>query len=1111
MTALRRTLVANTGGQEMSDAADSVNVVTITEPQTRQRSVPIALDDSQQAIVDLPVDAGGVVFGAPGTGKTTVVIERVTRLLDEGIVSPDEVLVLTPSRATATVLRDRLAVRSAIASNGALARSLGSLAFQLVRGRDVHQGEQPPQLLTAGEQDVIIADLLAGQQQDIEAGEPDLWGGEVPPAARRVAAFRGELRAFMSECRERGLDGAQLIDLGRAQDVGVWVAAGRFMQEYDLVRDQLRAGHYDASELAREAAAIVRDATASGDNTVLGALAPLRVVLVDDGQELTLAGVELLVSLARRGIAVLAFGDPDVSAGGYQGASPEHLDRLGRAVGEIRHVLAYTHRGDAELRSLVRGVTERIGVAGAFQHRLASAARIGVPGAIEVHAPTTMTREADIIARRLRERHVLEGVAWHEMAVIAHDKRQVSALERALASREVPTGTLGVARPLREDDAVSGILRYVQTGLADAPADAETLTALLLGPYGGMDPITMRRLRASLRREELTAGNDRPAAELLCAAFAERAGLASLDTPEARRAARLADGLRAVREAVLDGATIHDLLWLAWSSSGVAAPWRRQAAAGGPIGEEANERLDAVVALFSAAKRHVERQPYDPPAAFISRVLDSDVPDDTLAPAAVADRVTIMTPATALGTEFDTVVIAGLQDGVWPNLKARGTLFETDKFAEASLSGGGGAAAPVRDRRAVMHDELRLLARSVSRATSRLIVTAVDGEDATPSVFRDLFPTGPDGAGLRVDTGAEHPLTLRGVVAELRRSLTSGERGLNHSDATEWLAELAREEVAGATPRSWYGVREATTTAPLRDLQAENVSVSPSRLDSFRTCEVDWAVRELGGDTRNAQTGVGNLIHSAMEHTPPGDGQALWGAVTERWGELEFDADWISRRSKTLAERMVRRLHGYLRAFVADGGVLLGGEQEFRFEIPLVEGAARAGGAGSGADGIAEGSVRSDTEVGANKGHGYAVVHGFIDRVERMADGTVVIVDLKTGKYEPRSDKGVVEHLQLAAYQLAYLSGAIDGTDDTTLGGAQLLLVHNANPQSDAVATPKQAALDGEGADGFTALFGELARGMARSEFVAKVEEHCTDPHTYGVCLIHTVKAVSAR
>ena len=101
--------------------------------------------------------------------------------------------------------------------------------------------------------------------------------------------------------------------------------------------------------------------------------------------------------------------------------------------------------------------------------------------------------------------------------------------------------------------------------------------------------------------------------------------------------------------------------------------------------------------------------------------------------------------------------------------------------------------------------------------------------------------------------------------------------------------------------------------------------------------------------------------------------------------------------------------------------------------------------------------------------------------------------------------------MQLAADQLASLSGAIDGTDDTTLGGAQLLLVHNANPQSDAVATPKQAALDGEGADGFTALFGELARGMARSEFVAKVEEHCTDPHTYGVCLIHTVKAVSAR
>ena len=1102
----------------MSEAADSVRAVTMTQrdapsqqqqqqQQLAMRQPAIALDDSQQAVVDLPAAAGGVVFGAPGTGKTTTLVERVARLLETGSLTPDDVMAVTPSRATATALRDRLAVRVAAASNGALARSLGSLAFQLVRGRDVQRGTQSPQLLTAGEQDGIIADLLEGQRLDIAEGAADPWGEAVPPAAREVPAFRGELRAFMAQCRELGLDGARLQALGAAHAVPVWRASGHFLQEYDRVRDQLRAGHYDSSELLREAAAIVRSATASDDRAVLGPLGRLRVLLVDDAQELTLAGVQLLTALGRRGVAVLAFGDPDMSAGAYQGASPEFLDRLGQAIGGERLVLDLAHRGDGALRSVVRAVSERIGVSGSFRHRLATPARIGVPGAVEVHTASTSTREVDVIARRLRERHLLDGVPWREMAVIAHDTRQVAALEQALAAREVPTGTRGVARLLREDDAVSGILHYLRAAIADESPSAETLTALLLGPFGGMDPITLRRLRASLRREELAAGGERPAAELLCAAFAEPAGLAGIDTAEARRAARLADGLRGVRRLAAAGGTVHELLWEAWSASKVAAPWQRQARAGGASGDEASARLDALVALFAAAKLHVERQSVDPPAAFITRVLDSDVPDDTLAPAAVVDRVTVMTPATALGTEFDTVVVAGLQDGVWPNLKARGALFETDALAEALLrAGASDAAGPTAgDRRSVMHDELRLLTRAVSRAGARLIVTAVDGEDASPSVFLDLFTGGPHGVEIRRDDAVEHPLTLRGVVAQLRRSLTSGTTGEAASqDAAEQLARLAAEGVAGAEPRSWYGVLAPTDTAPLRDLGTEHITVSPSRLESFRACEVDWAVRELGGETRNASTGVGTLIHAAMEQLTVGGAaisaeleatgaEQLWAAVAQRWDELEFDADWLSRSTKANAQRMVQRLHGYLRAFVADGGTLIGGEQRFEFRIPLV------------------GQEPESGPAPAEARAGFAYVRGVIDRVERLADGTVVIVDLKTGKNESRNDAGVAENLQLAAYQLAYLSEAIDGTEQTRLGGAQLLLVHQPNPATMSVVTPTQAPLDKERAAEFTALFGDLARGMARSEFVARVEEHCTDPHSFGVCMIHTVKAVSAR
>ena len=91
------------------------------------------IDPAQRAVVALAPTASGVVVGAPGSGKTTAVVARVRALLEAGL-APDEVLVLTPTRQAATVLRDRLALEVRVATPGPLARSLAAVAYQLVGG-----------------------------------------------------------------------------------------------------------------------------------------------------------------------------------------------------------------------------------------------------------------------------------------------------------------------------------------------------------------------------------------------------------------------------------------------------------------------------------------------------------------------------------------------------------------------------------------------------------------------------------------------------------------------------------------------------------------------------------------------------------------------------------------------------------------------------------------------------------------------------------------------------------------------------------------------------------------------------------------------------------------
>ncbi|UJP11692.1 PD-(D/E)XK nuclease family protein [Microbacterium sp. KUDC0406] len=122
----------------------------------------------------------------------------------------------------------------------------------------------------------------------------------------------------------------------------------------------------------------------------------------------------------------------------------------------------------------------------------------------------------------------------------------------------------------------------------------------------------------------------------------------------------------------------------------------------------------------------------------------------------------------------------------------------------------------------------------------------------------------------------------------------------------------------------------------------------------------------------------------------------------------------------------------------------------------------------------------------------------------------VVVVDLKTGKYEPESDEKVIEHGQLSAYQLAVQQGLIEGADPGSLAGARLVLVAKTLSNSD-YRVAHQHTLDGQARDEFLRRVAEAARGMSASSFTAQVEAHCADTQwRVQPCRIHTVPAVSA-
>jgi len=378
-------------GVSTPGTADRRRGVRLTRPATRQVRRP-NLDPDQRAVLESG-DARLLVVGAPGTGKTTVALELVLDRCDRGALTPEDVLVLAPTRRGAAELRDRLSSMLARTTGQPVVRTSASIAFSILRSRALLLGEPVPSLISGPEQDVVLRELLQGHLAD--DGPPNPWDRLVPPESLALPAFRGELRDLLMRAAERGLGPADLAELGQRFGRDEWRAAAVAYQEY-LDVTALRQSTPDAG--ARFDPAVVVDEAAQALAT-WGAELPeatrpaWRLVVVDDYQEATAATVRLLHELAGAGAGLVLLADPDAAVQTFRGASPAFVGRAevtGRGLGELgakRLVLMRAWRQSPQLRAVTATVTDAIPSVGVVAHRLArsaeqagSAAELAVDG-----------------------------------------------------------------------------------------------------------------------------------------------------------------------------------------------------------------------------------------------------------------------------------------------------------------------------------------------------------------------------------------------------------------------------------------------------------------------------------------------------------------------------------------------------------------------------------------------------------------------------------------------------------------------------------------------------------------------------------------------------------
>ncbi|MFF6951370.1 ATP-dependent helicase [Streptomyces iakyrus] len=1059
------------------------------------RMDPPHLDASQRSVVDHT--AGPLlVLAGPGTGKTTTLVESVAERVARG-GDPERVLVLTFSRRAAVELRDRMARRTG-AARAPRATTFHSFCYALVRAhQDSALFVEPLRLLSGPEQDVSVRELLAGQLDLERLGLAHVrWPDELR-ACLTTRGFADEVRAVLARSRELGLGPDALDAFARRTGRPDWRAAAAFLAEYLDVLDL--QGVIDYAELVHRAVLLAR-------RPEVGAWLAARydAVYVDEYQDTDPAQVRLLDALAGGGRTLVAFGDPDQSIYAFRGADvngildfPHAFPRADGRPAPVT-VLRTSRRSGAGLLAATRLLTQRMPLTRlpaekVRAHRELAPVRDG--GRVEAYTYPTSGTELDNIADILRRAHLEDGVPWRDMAVLVRaGSRTIPTVRRALTAAGVPVDGDGDDVPLRHEPAVAPLLtalRAVALAEAAGPAgtntaadgapdaeptvswlDTETALTLLTSPLASMDAADLRRLGRALRDEERAAGNPLPPPSdvLLAQALAEPERLAVHDPAYARGAQRLGALLRKARERLAGGGTAEEALWDLWEGTPWPARLERAARRGGAAGRNADRDLDAVCALFATAARAEERTGGRGTLNFLEEIEAEDIAADTLARRTVRpDAVRLMTAHRSKGLQWRLVVVAGVQEGLWPDLRRRGSLLEADRI------GRDGLAEPLTPG-ALLAEERRLFYVAATRASERLVVTAVkapadDGDQ--PSRFLTELGVEPKDVTGR----PRRPLSVAALVAELRATTVDPRvsDALREAAARRLarLAALADEDgrplVPSAHPYRWWGMFEPTASkVPLRD-RDQPVVLSGSALDQLaNTCALQWFLgREVKADApATAAQGFGNVVHVLADEVASGHTPADLGVLMERldsvWNALAFDAPWKSAQEKDNARVALER---FLQWHVMNRTGRTPVASEHDFDVTLEAG---------------------DYQVR---------IRGQMDRVEADGDGRAYVVDFKTGKQAPGS-KEVERHPQLAVYQLAVREGAVDEAFDGVRpepGGAELVHLRQGAAKRDGGETlPKvqaQEPLEGEWVGD---LLATAAGKVLDERFTPTAGQHCT-------------------
>ncbi|NMC71223.1 MAG: UvrD-helicase domain-containing protein, partial [Myxococcales bacterium] len=588
-----------------------------------------------------------LVLAGAGSGKTRVITYRVARLCAEAGVAPWRILAVTFTNKAAGEMRER--VRRLLGPDAAQIwlGTFHATCARLLRRWPGPAGLQPDfTIYDDDDSRTLIARVIKDLDIDATLCPPREVQGRIDRAKQDG---RGPddlpVRSSLDELARRVYAeyDARLRQLNAADFGDLLVLTVRMLERHEALREELRER--------------------------------FEHLLVDEFQDTNKIQFRLIELLLNERRNVCVVGDDDQSIYRWRGAEVKNILEFDRRFpGTVVVRLEQNYRSTRNVLSAAAAVVRR----NVSRHpkELWTANPAGEP--VKVVLAGDEREEAGAVARLVAAAHA-EGLALADQAVFYRIHAQSRVLEEALRGRNIPYVVVGGFRFFERAE-VKNLLAYLR--LLVNPSDDVSFLRIVNVPVRGVGRVSAERLADHAR-----------AAGLPLAVAAARAGdIEGLPPAAARALTALAGQLSSWRDALVEGP--GEVARRVFDESGYRAALENDRS------PDAETRLQNVHELLGSIEEWALEHSEPTLSGYLEHVTLQTAVDELDGKA--VDRLPLMTVHSAKGLEFDTVYVAGMEDGLFPYGLRQDELHDQ------------------RERQARLEEERRLAYVAMTRARRRL-------------------------------------------------------------------------------------------------------------------------------------------------------------------------------------------------------------------------------------------------------------------------------------------------------------------------------------------------------------------------------------------------------